>query len=668
MKLFLRRMTLENFKGARHRVVDFGQETQISGRNGSGKSTLADAFFWVLCNKSSHGSAPGSSSFPEKPLDAAGQIIHNLDTTVELDCTLDGQPFTLRRTQRENWVKKRGQGEAVFSGNVSTYWINGVEKKAGEFQDAVAAICPDEKAFRYLTMLAAFNAADDATRRGLLLSMTGQDVDGELLSRPEYAPLSQELAERGITIGDLKKVLSDGKRMLENELRLIPARIDEARRTLPQFADYEVADAKTAVEQGEARLAALDQQIAAAMSRDGVALQAERLLDARRRLNALKAELAAAHQAKRSEAATRIIALENDCQTARRLLQTAQERCQGLSKRLEDLTARREQKLNAYRETYARMFTPAPMDEVCPACGQALPPEVRERVVTRQKRLFAEDRDKRLAEIQADGKAVTAEMEAVKAQLAAERENAESLSARAEESERACREAQAGLLPPEPDFAADPRYIPLTEEVAALEAARGADGVSPVEELRRQRAEEARRIDEAKEIILRYKAGRDTAARIAELEMRQRSLGDTVTRTEQRIFLTEQFLRDRCGLLEESINSRFCTVRYKLFDQLTNGGMREVCMCMVPGHTTDGQSALVDYGKAGEGGANTGAKMSADLEIISALQAHYGVRLPVFMDNRESLDAESYALLPREQLQLITLAVADTPFTAEIKA
>ena len=171
MRMTLQEMRIANFKGIRSLTVTFGSDsTAISGMNGTGKSSIADAFSWVLWNKDSHGNAPGSDNFHEKPLDEHGNEIHNLDTTVELLCTLDGQRFDLKRTQRENWVKKRGAAAPTLQGNVSTYWINGVETKLQDFRQRIASIS-SEDVFKLIGSLSAFNRLEWKKRREQLLAI-----------------------------------------------------------------------------------------------------------------------------------------------------------------------------------------------------------------------------------------------------------------------------------------------------------------------------------------------------------------------------------------------------------------------------------------------------------------------------------------------------------------
>lgn len=82
-------------------------------------------------------------------------------------------------------------------------------------------------------------------------------------------------------------------------------------------------------------------------------------------------------------------------------------------------------------------------------------------------------------------------------------------------------------------------------------------------------------------------------------------------------------------MLDERINSRFKTLKFKLFHEQQNGGIQEVCKVLIPC-----ESGLVDYEKA-----NNAARINAGLEIIAALSEHYGISLPVFVDNAESVTA-----------------------------
>ena len=105
----------------------------------------------------------------------------------------------------------------------------------------------------------------------------------------------------------------------------------------------------------------------------------------------------------------------------------------------------------------------------------------------------------------------------------------------------------------------------------------------------------------------------------------------------------EQFIADRCGALESSINGHFPTVRWKLFDVQINGGIVDVCTCMI-----DCDGALVPYNSA-----NTASQINADIEIVNVLSERYGIRVPLFVDNSERVVS-----ITATDSQLITLAVS----------
>ena len=98
-------------------------------------------------------------------------------------------------------------------------------------------------------------------------------------------------------------------------------------------------------------------------------------------------------------------------------------------------------------------------------------------------------------------------------------------------------------------------------------------------------------------------------------------------------------------MLTERINRKFRRVRFRLFEVQQNGGLKEGCDVMVP--TDDGR--LVPYSVA-----NNAARINAGLEIIDTLSEHWGVKLPVMVDN-----AESITRLAKTNTQMIRLVVSE---------
>jgi len=644
VRLTIERMRIQNFKGTRDLTIDFGEVTRISGMNGTGKTTIPDAFSWVLWNKDSKGNAPGSYDFHEKPLDDNGNEIHNLDTTVELICRLDGQPFNLRRTQRENWVKKRGSEEAVFQGNVSTYWINDVETKLTDFKARIAQI-GSEEVFRVIGSLSAFNAQDWKKRREQLIALSNIDVDAMLLQREEYRALADECAQRGVVVEDLRKILTDQRKRTNTELQMFPVRIDEARKALPAFGQTEIADAESTINATLKEIEQIDAEIAEAKAQAGQSSNRSRILALEAEAISLQRAITDAHRAE-------ITKLENERRDASDAFRRANDALADITRRLESdrkqlekAEAERDALRQKYTEEYERKFEPPTDDGICPTCKQALPAEMIQAAIDEARKVFDEARKSALASIKQQGLDKAAEITRLTDAIARNEAEENTLKAKVEQAmaERDSAYEKIKAAPTEPDFSTEPRIAELKQQIDALKAEQAASPDEKISALEGRKSELSAIVSQKRAILARRDAGKETEKRIADLERQQKDAAARVSEIEQLIFKVERFVQDRCSALEDSINARFPTVRWKLFETQINGGIADVCQCYIPC-----ESGLVSYGSA-----NTAAQINADIEIVNVLSQHYGISLPLFADNSERVNR-----LADTTAQLVTLSVS----------
>lgn len=646
MNLTLHRMTLENFKGVRELTVDFLERTRICGRNGSGKSTIADAFCWALFDKDANGKAPGTPDFRLKPLDEHGEEMHNLDTSVTLACTLDGAPLTFKRTQRENWVKKRGSAQATLSGNTSTYWVNGVETKLAGYKAEIERIAPLDVLWT-LCRAQAFNALDWRARRGILVGMTGADVDGALLAGEDYAPLARDMAERGLTLEAYRKMLADQRKLTNRELQAFPVRIDEAQRSLTDITDQQAKDARYYADDARESIARIDAQLAALETDGGKRELAERLRKAQDRLDAVRREALAALTDARAAAHTRAGIARRDSEAADKLLQDTQHALELAQKRLAQATAERDGLRQRYGAVYERAFDPGALGDlaVCPSCGQALPEERRQALVSSARERFLAGKREELNRIRARGREASAGVERLEQAAALYKDQALAAQARAGDARQALEEAAAALAalgnaaPQEP-----PEAARLEAEIEELKRRLAQPEDEHAAALKARRAELEEMAQRNQAIIARHAAGEAVKERIEQLKRAQLEAADRVAALERMAMLAERFVRERCAALEESIDALFDGVHWRLFSTQINGGVADACECCIPCPT-----GMVDYK-----GANDGAKVNADIAIVNALSRHYGVTVPLFVDNAESVNR-----LARTECQLIALAVTE---------
>ena len=128
-----------------------------------------------------------------------------------------------------------------------------------------------------------------------------------------------------------------------------------------------------------------------------------------------------------------------------------------------------------------------------------------------------------------------------------------------------------------------------------------------------------RRPFELRSRLYKKSANESAENRIKELEIEMRKLGVEKAREEGLVYQCERFVVERTKKMEGKINSMFKDVTFKLFKELINGGIEETCEAVVNGTTFHN--------------ANTAGQINAGLDIIGTLMSHYGISMPVFVDN-----------------------------------
>lgn len=604
-------MKLLNFCGIQSlEITPGGDDLSVYGDNATGKTTIANAFSWLFTGKN----AAGTADFDPAPLDSSNAKIHNLETSVTVRFT-DGAEY--RRVLTEVWTKKRGEVTAQLTGTKTSYYKDNVPLKEKEFTAEIDALFGGGEQFRMLTAVGYFPAVMDwKARRKLLLDMCGDVRDEDVIaSTPEISELPGLLD--GHTVDDYLKVAKSRKTTLKKELDTIPARITEN--------ENAASGALTASEisAAEAEISALEQQekdITAKISAYNTATAADE------RRNALRQELERRRTEYLSDYNKRVGAYNT------RLSELSEKRDEVYSKRspllvkksslprqIEDMKKLREKLHMQCDEIRAREYTSG---DTCPRCGQKLPPEQIEKAVAE----FDQRKSEELSEITAKAKAtchrdmiaaLEFEFEAVTARVSALDEKFKTV----EEELEALRNSK-----PVSAFESTAEYAELNAQIAAIKD----DGETQVPaDLLKSQKDIADRLSAAKEKLYKARAAQDIRRRIAELEAQQKSLAAEYAQCEKGEYLCEQFIRAKVSLLDERINSRFETLKFKLFHEQQNGGLQEICKVLIPC-----ESGLVEYEKA-----NSAARINAGIEIVNVLGEYFGVRLPVFCDNAESVTA-----------------------------
>lgn len=462
-------------------------------------------------------------------------------------------------------------------------------------------------------------------RRKILLEVCGDVTDGDVIAgHPELEELDTYLLMPGTTrqfysVEEYRKVAAAQKTAIDKQLQEIPGRIDEAQRAIPEV------DA----------------------SPEEITAELERLEAQSQKITQRKATILAGTNAAIGEVQRQIVAVRGRLNEAK----AEAERQEALAERM---AARRKELLEEYSRIQTEYWDEG--EATCPTCHQALPADQ----VEDMRQQFNIRKSNRLQAINEKG-----QKEASKDMIAAAQQAAATEQQKAEAAEMELKgleqqlSALQGKLAQTPPFETTQEYHDLTEYAAkcrAEEAEAGMDTSAALEGVNNELEAvqgRARELQRKRSFLAQAETQRK---RIAELEAREKDLSCQYEELEKGLYLCDLFIKAKVDMLTERINSKFKSVRFRLFQEQVNGGVKDDCEVLVP--TAEG--VLVPYTFA-----NNAARINAGLEIIGALSAHWGLTMPVFIDNAESIT--HIASLPSQVVRLV-VSEADSRFRLEVDA
>lgn len=669
MRMILRSLHMENFKGIKSLDVNFSNKTNIKGQNAAGKTTIFDAFTWLLFNKNS----AGEEKFNVRPLDKNGNRIDNVEIKAVAVLDVDGKEVELSKVQKQNWVKKRGTDTVALQGNINSFEIDGYPKSEADFKEYVSSLAQSEEMFKMLTNPQYFSSLKWKDQRDILMKLVTEVSDVELAKTDsKYAPLINEL-EKAPSTDDIRAKFSKALSEWRKKQAEIPVRIDEAEKSK---VDVDVAEQELAKADLERKISECDQKISSAdKSLDLLRSESMKLkFDMSGIMQIMDRELSA----QRREVKNALFECNESSINLSVLLSSREKTISDNSDAIVAAENERKKLGEQYNAEKAKTFdeTPYLFDEskwvfdenstVCSLCGQKLP----ENKIEQLKTDYEAKKAKAKAEATTKHMIASNDFKSLKASnlqkiidAGFEKKNLiEKLTSDNEfmkEEIKKIKQDKADILvkkndlkkklakiPTEADYSQNEEYAKLKArhdevlaEIEKLESD-GADQI--VNDLKGEKSDLQSQLDEVNKIIVKASMNVEIDERIAQLQAEQKEIGQKVADQEQMLYLLEEFIRFKLDKVSESINSHFKTVNFVLFKEQLNGGIKDCCECSVNG---------INYSDL-----NNGHRIAAGLDIIATLNELYGVYCPIFTDNAESVNDFN---LPKMKDQMICLYVSE---------
>ena len=568
MQLKLKKITIENFKGITSMSIDFSNKTEICGQNACGKTTIADAYFFCLFGTDSEGNA----KFESRPLDVNGDKIHHTVISVEVIMIADDRQISLKRTIEENWVTKRGSTEAVLSGNIGKYYIDGYPRQEREYNDYVASII-GQKAFKILTSPAYFASLPWKEQREIVMQMSSDKSDAEIANIiGGFDGLLDTLAEAPSTDAALQKYRSELK-MLKAKQTELPIRIDEAMKGVVDI-DVDALNAARAMLSAEIKdvesqiLSATDQNERVKLLTEIEMIKTEQ----RKYAQSLNEE----SDSKRNDITRKIAEANNEADYQKRMVQREiseiQQNIEANEKLIKKCGERvtfcqgEIDKANAdWKSVKSKKYVEG--DATCPTCGQPLP----ESMLADRRKKWDENNERLLEQITKNGKEAVEARNACKEkadktekEISKQRKNLdianEKLQKVLSESEKTITELHQQLrnIPSAVDPETDPKYQKYSQQINELNEKVSYLTLTGVTNgLRQKREEISTRIKEIDSQLAKDATNKALTDRANSLRAELLQVSANAVYVEGQIELIEQFVKAKLSYLTEEIKNRF---------------------------------------------------------------------------------------------------------------
>lgn len=612
MKIELKSLNLVHFKCFPKLHLDFHEGVNnIYGENAAGKTSVYDALTWLLFNKDSAGNARPDIKPHHAPAGAMPEVTAIL--------IVDGEPIKLRKVLREKWEKPRGSSIERYAGDTRDYYIDDVPLAENAYKRRIAELI-DERQFKLLTdVWAVTKGMHWKDRRTLLAEICGLPEDKQLLSTaPQFAELAEKVGRR--TVDEYKSVLMKQRKDMNANLNTLPVRVDECSRMVTELESLDFAAAHSESDRLQAERERVQGELVK-LANNTLAAQA------RNERDALQNQLSELEGENNAHLVSQRVPVEDETPVLTAALDRAKCEADRLTRtvaRETDYITTGENCLNDYRARWRAIDAEEFTETVCPTCHQPLPAEQ----VAEAREAFAAHQQQRKDTLLEDSKFV-------KRGIAAAQERLASAETALKSAQYEVQKAQIALDSYTPPVEITPENLPDYDRRKGAILTLIADADKRIDRLNSDTEQERRRLETALSAVTAEKLTHDavlakeqtladTRRRIAELQAEQRTAAAEVEQMDRLIAMCEEFTRYRVQAITESVNSRFRLTRWRLFTEQVNGGLADCC------------EPMDSNGTAFEG-TNNAMKINIGMDIIDTLSEFYGVRVPLFVDNAESV-------------------------------
>lgn len=654
-KVTLKKLSVENYKKFEAREFDFAGRTEVSGRNRQGKTSLMDAYFDVLTGKLADGTLPNNIRRKVDGEEVDDPVVR------ELVIDVDGTEYVVQ--------KKTKKGK---SSNTVEYYVNGIKRNKTEYMEILKRIADPDTIAMCSNARVFLNEIQKATAkaRETLGGIAGFSESRFRAEHPEYEWIKNE----GVEGDSIEEILKARRR----DLRKAKSDVDDIAKQIRKEQGRQVECDETLPAQRDDLIDLLkenekQEKVLSDASREYDRISIE-LAGLKRSRDALVEKASKTAREKHDRITSLLYTLKSDKKNAENKLRLAEMDLEHANKGIERHKAALAQAKKKYTEalkekwdgdtelTAIRGEEFDPELAICPTCGQTLPEEQVETAKRKfefnkqsriskklgEKEQFEKNKRTKLEQITEDGneaseglKTANETKKEAEAAIEATKKEITSLALEIAETKK---EAEKPI--PEPDMSGDEEYKAVCGKISALEESLNGIGNGENDRIllsNNRHSLEAKLRDVEAKIKTQTARLEEKANNLEALQEEQKKLSQKQANIQQKVDQLTEYSIEKNKALAAVINPHFKHFQFQFLDYTQDGEPMETCRMICNG---------IDYAN----GLNHSDRILCDIDLVMGLQEMNDLRLPVWVDDTESVNSDR---IPRLDTQMILLKVSD---------
>lgn len=654
-KVTLKKLSVENYKKFEAKEFDFTGRTEVSGRNRQGKTSLMDAYFDVLTGKLADGTLPNNIRRKVDGEEVDDPVVR------ELVIDVDGTEYVVQ--------KKTKKGK---SSNTVEYYVNGIKRNKTEYMEILKRIADPDTIAMCSNARVFLNEIQKATAkaRETLGGIAGFSESQFRAEHPEYEWIKNE----GVEGDSIEEILKARRR----DLRKAKSDVDDIAKQIRKEQGRQVECDETLPAQRDDLLDLLkenekQEEVLCNASREYDRISIE-LAGLKRSRDALVEKAGKTAREKHDRITSLLYTLKSDKKNAENKLRLAEMDLEHANKGIERHKAALAQAKKKYTEalkekwggdtelTAIRGEEFDPALAICPTCGQTLPEEQVETAKRKfefnkqsriskklgEKEQFEKNKRTKLEQITEDGNEAS---EGLKTENETKKEAETVIEATKKEItslalEIAETEKEAEKPIPEPDMSGDEEYKAVCDKISALEESLNGIGNGENDRIllsNNRHSLEAKLRDIEAKIKTQTARLEEKANNLEVLHEEQKKLSQKQANIQQKVDQLTEYSIEKNKALAAVINPHFKHFQFQFLDYTQDGEPLETCRMICNG---------IDYAN----GLNHSDRILCDIDLVMGLQEMNDLRLPVWVDDTESINSDRITEL---DTQMILLKVSD---------